>query len=1073
MLRRLWTYMLFSGGLLLSQTDTGLVTGFVTDPSGSAIVNAAVTLRSPDTGRIYSVKTGETGSYTIGAVIRGTYDLTVEATGFSKAEQKGLVVNLGARLQADVALKIGNIAETVEVTAATPLLESQSSSVGQVVENKTVVTLPLNGRNYSQLALLMPGASPNSGSRAADGFSLNGQRTFQNVFLVDGVDNNNYILGVDTNSTQALRPSVDAIQEFKVDSATYSAEFGRAAGGVISVSIKSGTNAFKGSVFEFLRNDKLDANNFFSNRSGLKRPPLRRNQYGGTFGGPVFKDRTFFFVSYQGTMVRQSKTMTSTVPVGNMASGDFGSVPIYDPLQVSSGARAQFAGNVIPASRLDPVGARLAALYPKANLAGTVNNYVANVGVPDDDHQGDARIDHRLSQKDTVFARAGVNRRTINTGAMFAAPGNGGNGFGDYPLIQTPEAWSVIGNWTRLVSASTVNEFRTGFTRNESNQLSPASTSLYDSFGIKGVPATAGLTGLPQFTVSGFASLGDRTFAPNPKRTGVFQLIDAATWIRGNHTVKFGFDSRFSDNYAGTSSNARGNITINGQFTSRVPGTGVGSALADLLLGQTSSAQLTSLLTGDLRNNYYGFFVSDSWKFSRKLTLNLGVRYELQTPFWESQNLQGNFDANPGSRTYGTVVAAKSGGYLERAFINLDRNNFAPRVGLAYQLTPKTVIRSAAGVFYGGLGYQAIAQMGPANPPYFLNVTLASSSTSSVSQMVLATGFPLDMLSPSRLANPAAVTFPSNFPISTIYQWNVSVQQELPASMAFTAAYVGSGSNFMPGFMDINDALPGAGAVNARRPFTAYGGITLNGPFAHASYHSLQGKLERRFTAGFSMLGSYTLSHGMDNSINGEDSGAGSTLPQNPRNLRAERASSATDIRHRFVTSAIWDIPVGRSKGVLGNSTIARAVFGGWQMAGILTLQTGVPLTPTLSVNPANTTGPARPDRLADGNLPEGERTISRWFDRTAFAAATPFNFGNSGRHVIRAPGLHTLDGSVNRNFRIGEQRRIEFRWEMFNLTNSAQFGRPNLNVNLAQGGTITTTSVPNRNMQLGMRFVF
>ena len=466
-----------------------------------------------------------------------------------------------------------------------------------------------------------------------------------------------------------------------------------------------------------MRNDQLDANNFFSNRTGLKRPPLRRNQFGGTIGGPVLKDRTFFFASYQGTMVRQSKTLTSTVPSGNMAAGDFGNVAIYDPLQVVSGVRTQFAGNVIPTSRMDPVGAKLAALYPRANLPGASNNYASNVGTADDDHQGDARLDHKLTEKDTLFARASVNRRNIQVGSMFAGPGYGGNGFNDYPLLQTPQAWSVTGNWTRLMSAATVNEFRTGFTRNESDQLTPSSTSLYDSFGIKGVPSTPGLTGLPQIAVSGFAYLGDRTFAPNPKRTGVFQIIDNATWIRGNHTLKFGFDSRFSGNFAGTSSNARGNITFNGQFTSRTPGSGAGSALADLLLGQTSSAQLTSMLTGDLRNNYYGYFINDSWKVTRKLTLNLGVRYELQTPYWETANKQGNFDLNASSATYGKVVAAKDGGYFDRAFINLDRNNFAPRVGLAYQITPKTVVRSAAGVFYGGWGFQAIAQMGPANPP--------------------------------------------------------------------------------------------------------------------------------------------------------------------------------------------------------------------------------------------------------------------------------------------------------------------------------------------------------------------
>jgi len=746
-----------------------------------------------------------------------------------------------------------------------------------------------------------------------------------------------------------------------------------------------------------------------------------------------------------------------------MTGGVF-STAIYDPLAVTGTERARFANDTIPATRLDPVGRRLAALYPAPNLAGAVSNYASNIPTTDDSHQGDMRVDHRQGQSSSFFFRYSVNRRDIDVGSVFPAPGNGGSGFGQYPLLHRPRAWSMIGNWTRVFTPALVNEFRGGFTRNESDQVSPADKSLYDEFGIKGVPATPGLTGLPQIAVTGFSALGNRTFTPNPKLTGVYQIIDNASWVRGNHTWKFGFDTRLSSNFAGTSSNARGNITFNGQFTTRVPGSGVGSALADLLLGETSNAQLTSLLTGDLRNNYYGFFVNDTWRLNRKLTLNLGLRYEIQTPFWEKNNRQGNFDLHTGA-----VVPAQNGSMLSRAFSNTDTNNWAPRLGFAYRLRPSTVIRGATGIFYGGLGYQAIAQMGPANPPYFLNVSYASSNTSSASLVRLRDGFPAGTLDPRNVRNPAGVALLPDFPISAVYQWNLAVQQELPADMVMTVSYVGSSSNYLPGFVDVNDALPGAGAVNARRPFPTYGGITLNSAFAHANYNSLQAKAERRFDKGFSLLASYTYSHGLDNSINGEDSAAGAVTPQNPRNTNAERASSATDIRQRGVFSGIWNLPFVR----LSSNSTFRALLGGWQIAGIVTLQTGIPVTPTISPNPANTTGPARPDRIRDGNLPSGQRSLGRWFDPTAFARPANFNFGNSGRHIIRAPGLSTLDGLISRNFRFSETRQLEFRSELYNLSNSAQFGRPALDVATAQAGQITSTSVINRQVQFGLRLVF
>lgn len=1063
----------FAVVLAFSQTDSGTVSGFVSDPSGAAVAAAAVTLRNPATGATYRAQSSETGNYVIAAVVPGTYELAVEAAGFARSVRTNLAVNVQARLQADFVLRLGDVAETVEVSATTPLLESQNTSVGQVVENKVIVTLPLNGRNYSQLATLMPGATPNVGSRAADGFTLNGHRTFQNVYLVDGLDNNNYILGTDTNSAQAIRPSIDAIQEFKVESANYGAEFGRAAGGVISVAIKSGTNRFSGSAFEFVRNDKFDANNFFSNRAGLERPPLRRNQFGGTFGGPIVKDRTFFFTSYQATIERSASTTVTTVPQPAMVGGDFGTVNVFDPSTFASGQRQQFANNRIPVSRFDPVAQRLAALYVAPNQPGLVNNFTSNVSRTDDDHQFDTRVDHRFSDKDSVFARGSINRREISRGSVFAAPGNGGSGFDQFPLRQLPEAWSLVGNYTRLVSSAAVNEFRLGFSRNESDQVSPAERSLYDDFGIRGVPAREGLTGLPTFTVAGFSALGDRTFAPNPKRTGVLQMVDNVSWVKGNHTLKFGGDYRRTGNFAATSSSARGTFGFNGQFTARVPGQGIGSGMADLLLGLTNTATLTSLLFGDLRNDYYGVFVQDTWKVTRKLTLNYGLRYELQTPMWEKENLQGNFDLNPASPTFGSIAPATGDSILSRTFSKLDRNNFAPRLGFAYQASDSTVIRVATGIFYGGLGWQAIGNMAPNNPPYFIGVTFPTANTANTSQLVLASGFPSDTLDPARVRNPNGVAVLERFPMSTVYQWNASVQQQLPGQMAVTVSYVGSGSNYLGGFSQANDPLPGPGAINPRRPFPTFGGITLNSAFAHSTYHSLQSKLERRFSQGFSILSSYTWSHGIDNSVNGEDTGNGPVQPQNPYNIAAEKGPSGTDVRHRSVTSAIWDVPMGRDNGFLGGNPVARAILGGWQLAGIFTAQTGLPFSPTLAPNPANTTGPARPDRLRDGNLSGSERNIDRWFDVGAFAPAAPFTFGNSGRNVLRGPSLTSLDGMVSRNFRMGEQRNLEFRWEMFNLSNSAQFARPNNNISVPQAARITATQIPARQMQFGLRFTF
>jgi hypothetical protein len=1053
--------------------QTAQVTGRISDASGAVVPGAQISLTNQATGFKRETVTNEEGYYTIPLLQPGNYEISVRKDGFKPIIQSWITLQVEQVARLDFNLETGAVNETVMVTSTGPLLERETSSVGQVIENKTIVTLPLNGRNYSQLVALMPGSTPNQGSRATDGISLNGNRTFQNTYLIDGVDNNNYILGVDTNSTQALRPSVDAIQEFKVESANYSAEYGRSAGGIISLAIKTGTNEFHGSAFEFLRNDKLDANNWFSNRANLNRPPLRYNQFGGTFGGPVIKNHTFFFASYQGTRDKRSRTGTTTVPTAEMIRGNFGSINIYDPANVESGARVQFTNNIIPDARIDPVGRRLAALYPAPNQPGSVNNYVANVSITDYADQLDLRGDHSFRSSDTMFVRYSWSDREITLGSFFAPPGNGGNGFGDYPLIQLPKAWSIAGGETHIFSTSLVNELRIGFTRNKSDQLSPASQSLYDQFGIKGVPQFEGLNGLPTFTVTNFASLGDRTFAPNPKRVGVFQLSDNLSWTRGNHGIRFGGDLRLRQNFAGTSNIARGSLTFSGQFTSRVPGTGTGSAVADLLLGLTSAAQLSTRLLGDFRDRYYGFYANDTWRVTPKLTLNLGLRYELQTPMWDADNKIANFDLNPGSSTYGTLVNAKDGGIRERSFSNLDKNNFAPRLGFSYAIDQKTIMRGSFGVFYGGLGYQAIAQTGAGNIPFAVNINNVSATTADNSSLILSNGFPANFLDPAQAVNPAAVAYPEHFPLAEIYQWNLNVQRELRGQMVFSVAYVGSSSAYMRGYNDVNAPPPGAGAINPRRPFPTFGAISYVSPFAHSTYHALQAKVERRFSNGFSLLSAYTWSHTIDNSVDGEDTGNGAVNPQDPRDTNAEKASASIDLRHRWVTSAIYDLPFGRKSGWLSQNAATRAILGGWQLGGIFNLQSGFPLSPIVNPNPANTTTTARPNLLRDPNLLRGERTVDRWYDPTAFATPTQFNFGNSARNVIRAPGLVNLDLLIARNFQVTERFRIEFRSEMYNATNSVHFGRPNAQTNAAQAGRITATQIPNRQVQFGLRLVF
>jgi|SRR5579875_427314 len=1047
--------------------QTAKIQGRVTDQSGAVLPGATVRVTNASNGVTFETKTNSSGDYVVPFVPPGDYNILVTRDGFEAERRTGIHLNVDQTAGLDFILRVGAASQIIEVHAETPLLQTQTASVGQAIDTKTVITLPLNGRDYTQLITLAAGASANRYSRAQNGFTLNGSQTFQNTMLLDGVDNNDYLLGADSANVNAVTPSVDAIEEFQVETSNYSAQYGRAAGGIITVSIKSGTNQFHGDAFDFLRNTALDANDFFANRTGLARTPLHRNQFGGTLGGPIIKNRSFFFVSYQGGRQSSYNSGQTTVPIQAEIQGNFGGINIYDPSQLSNGKRVQFANNAIPINRIDPVGIKLASLYPAPNLPGLINNYAYNQSNINDTNEIDSRFDEQLTNADTMFVSFSRGTATIKQGGVLPIPANGASAY-NQPL----DGYSIVISETHIFTPALFNEFHIGYTHNSSNQLPPESEPLFQQFGINGIPVTSGLNGLPDITLTGFASLGDKTFVPNPKLAQVGQLNDTVSWVSGAHTITFGGEERLIHDFAGTSDNARGSLGFNGQFTSQVPGVGAGSALADMLLGQTSSASLSTYLTGRFRHRYFGAFINDGWRMTPKLTVNLGIRYDLQTPMWERNNNLSNFDIDPNSPQYGTLVPARAGGFLERSFSKLDTNNFAPRVGIAYQLNSKTVIRGAFGIFYGGLGFQSIAQTPAANPPNFFNVSLISATNASGSSLVLANGFPAGFLNPTHVQNPNVFSLAANFPMPAVDEWNIAIEREMPLNSVLTIAYVGNSTSHLMSDNDLNAPPPGPGPTNPRRPFTGYGELYYQSPYAHSTYEGLQITFQKRYMNGLSLLADYTWSHSIDNVHNNEDN-VGGFVPQNPFDTNAEKANSGFDTPLRFVASVIYDLPVGRTGSVLGTSRLGRALFAGWQLGGIFIAQSGYPVTPSVSPNPANSTTPERPNRVCSGTLLASQRSIDDWFNLSCYVVPAPYTYGNSARDVIFTPGLVNLDALIDRTFTLTERCRLEFRSEFFNFTNTAHFGAPNVTIGTPQAGKITSDSAPNREIEFALRLLF
>jgi len=1071
----LWLAFAVLPGAVLAQQDQGVITGRVTDASGAVLPGATVTGEAIDTGVTTRVVTDGGGLFTLPGLKIGSYRVTAELTGFKRSVRDGVAIHAQSRVRADFELGVGSVTEEVVVVATAPLLETGTSALAHVIKEEEIRELPLNGRNFQRLAVLVAGVLPAMGHRDQEGgFNSHGQWATQNNFILDGVDNNSQVLGMEDRKAQVLIPSLDAVQEFQIQTSNYSAEFGRNAGAVMNVSIKSGGNKVRGTAYEFLRNDAFDARDAFdyTDRDGDgKADPdvLRRHQYGFTIGGPVRANRTFYFGSIEALRVRSSGSSLSTVPTLAQRNGVFDAslVTVRDPV-----TGAAFPGNAIPRQRWDPVAAQLLALWPAPNFAGqTRQNYVSSPRHENDRIQIDVRADHNFSNADKAFVR--VSRMLVRDDleGPFAPPAIGAAD--NERSLNDNRAISVAASETHIFGSRLFNEIRYGFSSLETDKHPLVGESVNEQFGLRVAP-TDGVTGLARLTFGGalgYTVLGEAGFTPNYKLARTFQILDNLTWLAGRHTLKLGADIRWiKSDIVGAPQN-RGIFAFNGRFT--------GISLGDFLLGMTSSRQYSTLQQGELRERDYMFYVQDDWKIAERLTLNLGLRYELTSPMFDTQNRMTTLDlaAFPAVQ----VIHAGDNGrsWSARGLIDTDTNNWAPRLGLAYQPAERWTIRAGAGLFYGttGGGLGASSRL-TNNWPIYREVTIPSTPTQSAGQ--LAGGLEADILGdPTRM--PASLNWnvwAPNFQVPTIAQGNVSLQRQVARALVLTASYVGSSSRNLPRSYNINGAYLGDPRTERqRRPNPNLGVVTFRDPSARARYNGLELTLDKRLSGGTQFSLSYTWSQSIDDAT--ELFGSEGGIVQDIRNLSGDRGNSGFDRRHRFAGSYVWGLPFGTGHRWLSDrGGVVDALLGGWQLSGIVSAQSGQYFDVTIS-DPTSLLGVTnsvwRPDLVGDWRVsnpgPDG------WLNRDAFSVPRnpdgTYRFGNLARNSLVGPAFVNIDASLMKNFRLRGGRRVQFRWEVFNATNHPSYGLPVSNLLSQDFGIIRGTVSTPRQMQFGVKFIF
>lgn len=1032
------------------QVDDAVIVGTVFDSSHSTVSGAAVKLTHLATNAVTEVRTDARGEYRTPSLKIGEYIIAIEANGFKQSLERGVVLEIGDVRKVDVVLEVGQTSESVNVEASAPLLQASDSTVGDVINNRQIEDMPLNGRDYLQLANLSSGTVS-----SAQGVEIGGQAGTQVAFLLDGQDNNNQQISTShSGQKEVVKPSVDAIQEFKVVTNGYSAEFGRSSSGVVSVALKSGTNELHGSAFEFIRNDVVDAKNLFA----IHKPPYKRNQFGASAGGPVIHNKTFIFGDFEATYIRQSTTTLSTVPTAAQRSGLF-STKIIDPYTGSP-----FSGNQIPASLLDPVALNVLSFLPLPTSSAATSNYNYQSPSNQDNHRWDLRVDQIVDDKQNLFFR--FSEQVADTVVSSPLPPDNGE-FYTGAGAQAIDSKSLVLGYNRIWTPTIVSSVRAGWNDLDWTNYFPGQNLT--GIGIPGVSSVN--PGFSNMVITGYPSLGV-TNVPNADASQDRQLSGDVTWSKGRHSLKFGAQAYWLQTNFLSSQRSSGIFNFNGQYTK--------NPLADFLLGAAYTESLSNYSYLALRTPWTNFFAQDDWRITPKLTLNIGLRYEFDPPSVQKNNTISNFDldSNPGHPML--VPAGSEGtGIAGRALQNVNYKQWAPRFGLAYSLDSKTVIRAGAGIFYSNLITEGGMQSLEINPPNNVRVSFTTNKALPPT-LLLSDGFASNALNLSNASNVELVSYDRKGVTPADYQWNFNIQRQLPGGVLFEVGYYGNKLDHMWRQIDGNPAPPEPGNINANRLYhsTLVPGtgdtITLADVVriqkdGWSAYNGLQAKIEKRYTNGLTFIASYAYSKTI---ALGDTAGV-----QNEQDWMADKAVSSLDVRQHFVGSAVYQLPFGQGRRFGSNwNRWTNGVLGGWSFAPIFTATAGMPLNVTVNGSPSNTGATTSVDRPnVVGNWQLTNPSVAEWFNTAAFVANAPYTYGDAGRNIIRGPGLVDLDLALHKSFRITEKVSAQLRVESFNATNTPALGAPNTVLGNPLFGQITATAVgtSSRDNQLGLKVVF
>jgi Carboxypeptidase regulatory-like domain/TonB-dependent Receptor Plug Domain len=1080
---------------ILAQVDTSSLSGLVADTSGFPMPDIQVKASNAATGYTREVSTDRSGYYTFANMPIGSYAITVEQSGFSKA-QENVELDVGEKARRDFTLRIGTIRQVVEVREDRASLSPDDASIGAVVDQDTIANTPLYLRNWDDLLRIVPGVqisryteqAGNSAAGRTGDFNVNGVHSLQNNFILDGIDNNTFSENVQELSTEAAHPSVDVIQQFNIITNPYSAEYGRSPGAVVSINTKGGTNATHGAVYEYVRNSYFDANDFFSNQYGFKRPENNQNQFGGSIGGPIRHDKIFYFFNYEGTRIREGVSRTSTVPLPNERIGDFSpaaaaQVGVAYPTIVNPSTGQPFENNQIPKGDLDPAIQTIMALFPQPNVAhpqgqNDLNNYARNALTTDNNDSYDARIDWSPSSKDTVFARYNYSNRSRFVPGYFGGLIDGATSSAWGHLFLTADSF-VLG-WTHIVSPVVVNDARFGFIRNhavgEQDPFSlPERAGSYIP-GIPDIPAAGGGMPLIQFS-SSYAFIGSPVYLPKSQTPQQFQLNDTITFSRGRHNLKLGatvdapMRNIFQDEAA-----VRGFLDFESTFTN--------FAYADGLLGLAHEAELSSNDFVDQRLWMAAGFLQDDWKALPRLTLNLGLRYEFATPPVEGANRMANFDPEGN----GSLVFAHSGSLASRALVDPNTKDFCPRIGFAYSADPRTVLRGGYGIYYTTFERFGSEDELALNPPFLINKENVSTAT--MPALIAGQGFPPNFLDPavidfSQLQGFHIRAMSQHSPSPMVQQWSLGLQRKFGDDWTAQLDYVGTKSTHLDLIYDYNEPLIDGNHTTGIKPYPDFGYVEYTAPIGYGNYNGLQGSLSRRMQHGLALRASFTYSRSLDNTPEELENSSGGA--PNGRDSAAWYGPSDFDVPHRISADYIYEPPFGRGRSLFNRGPLAR-ILANFRTSGVYTFYSGIPYQVNAGSALGNSLDPYGATNVPNViGKPHTVGTVNCWFYasqnascrqaapqlKDSYQLPAPGYIGDLGRNTMRGPHTSVFDAALLREFPLPDNTNLEFRWEVFNVANTPLFGQPASDFSSGVAGQITDLSGDQRVMQFALRFSF